>query len=596
MQLSTKRLSKATIVGRWKLTQFIGEGGQGEVWQVRPTGTKHSPPRALKACFSSEPRDRARFEQEVELLRRCASQHVLPLIDASLDWQPHVDELPAFAYYVAERFDGNLTTRQKSLGSIADRLQLFRQACDSVAFLHELDTPVLHRDIKPDNFLIGGEPRRIVIADFGIAHPEGSLGVTDIHEVVGSRFFRAPEVASGGKASALSDVYSLGRLLEWLLTGETSEDFGIRPVVRGGPISDEACDILERILHKATASRPSDRYARVRELQEAIPNLWLAPKSLPAKSTESPSSDPSEFVEQALQYARAQDRISWRTLENQVRRLYQPELIAWRTNWDRRTIHNEGDVLERIDDLLIRTRLRLLLPLAGVFSEVPGMVDQRRTVEDLPHVGGWNFGGLTINIGAPRGLLYLFHYLHGALCLELHRRDLAIALALSSVRDDNQGKPHPLWKLRDLTCWPALFGGNSKIAWNYLRALPEKLSVLERFFGTRRDFEIGLASYSMLLSLIELAVDAKRVISEGHQNLDLDVAPVFLLFSRDVREIATSRTFGNRESVEEVAGALRADPADMRRLWPVWRESILRHRVRGDPDRWYDEIVLGDLA
>jgi hypothetical protein len=95
-------LPDGTVVGNWRVVRFIARGGQGAVWAVKPTTTKRGPQRALKACFSADPKDRARFEREIALLLDCDSPYILSLLDSDARWQSRVDGAPEFAYYVAD--------------------------------------------------------------------------------------------------------------------------------------------------------------------------------------------------------------------------------------------------------------------------------------------------------------------------------------------------------------------------------------------------------------------------------------------------------------------------------------------------------------
>jgi eukaryotic-like serine/threonine-protein kinase len=161
--------AKGTVIGAWRIARKLGRGGQGAVWEVKPTKTKHSPPRALKACFGTDDKARARFERETQLLKECKCEAILPVVDADMRWIAHVSGGPEFAYYVAECCLGSLEDRKDTIGEPNDRLRLFHEACRAVSHIHSLPEPILHRDIKPANFLLASEPRRLVLADFGIA-------------------------------------------------------------------------------------------------------------------------------------------------------------------------------------------------------------------------------------------------------------------------------------------------------------------------------------------------------------------------------------------------------------------------------------------
>lgn len=181
---------------------------------------------------------------------------------------------------------GSLEERQRDLGEARARLNIFRQACDAVMHLHGLPAPVLHRDIKPANFLIAQELSNVVLADFGIARPLSAPPLTEAFEVVGTPFYRAPEVTNGERGTIESDVYCMGRLLEWLLTGDVARNMATRPVPRGPDLDDEACSLLDRVVAKATQAVPANRFASIKEMADQLPELWLSARPRPLAASE----------------------------------------------------------------------------------------------------------------------------------------------------------------------------------------------------------------------------------------------------------------------------------------------------------------------
>lgn len=77
------------VLGQWKLGKRLKVGGQGEVWEVRPLESSHSPPRAMKLCTDSVEQGRERFKREVQLLSGMAHPNVVPILDSNLDWKRH---------------------------------------------------------------------------------------------------------------------------------------------------------------------------------------------------------------------------------------------------------------------------------------------------------------------------------------------------------------------------------------------------------------------------------------------------------------------------------------------------------------------------
>ena len=156
-------------------------------------------------------------------------------------------------------------------------LDLFRQACEGVAYMHSQS--ILHRDIKPSNILmmLNSCQMRAVMGDFGVSSVASLQGeLTDTQEVIGSRRFRAPECESNTKHSRKSDVYSLGKTLEFMISC-------IQPVAPAGTLDESAYHFDTETYHRlsATVSRATNpshakRHASVTEFLDDLPQVAIA--------------------------------------------------------------------------------------------------------------------------------------------------------------------------------------------------------------------------------------------------------------------------------------------------------------------------------
>lgn len=262
------------VVGGWRLDKELGFGGQGEVWRVRHQ-VDRGPPRAMKVCVTEEPKARARFEQELELLTQVEHDNVVPVIDSRVEWEPLGPESEEAAWFVMPLACGSIAAPELA-GHTLKLLDFFNETCSGVQALHDHVPPVLHRDLKPSNVLILEEHRRAVVADLGIATEEDGQGsLTGTQEVVGTQFYRAPEVASGGEASVRSDIYGLGRILERILTGSEPVALSPRQMPRTSLVPEHVACALDRVVARAAAFDPADRYACVALLMEDLPTLVL---------------------------------------------------------------------------------------------------------------------------------------------------------------------------------------------------------------------------------------------------------------------------------------------------------------------------------
>ena len=129
--------------------------------------------------------------------------------------------------------------------------------CDILAYLHHREAPVIHRDIKPQNIIIRPDGSAVLI-DFDIARVHNDENDTDT-VFFGTRNYAPPEQYGFSQTDARTDIYSLGILLRWLLTGSTKENKNIK-----------VYKPLEKIIDKCTAFSPKERYSDVSQVKKAL--------------------------------------------------------------------------------------------------------------------------------------------------------------------------------------------------------------------------------------------------------------------------------------------------------------------------------------
>jgi serine/threonine-protein kinase len=145
-----------------------------------------------------------------------------------------------------------------SVGSRVQRLQIVQKICDAVAFAHARG--IIHRDLKPSNVMIGpfGE---VLVMDWGLARilsdaaADSNARLTSQPTAIGTPGFTAPEIILGQDSGPRADIFSLGVILNFMLSRETNE-----PIPRR----------LKSIVEKASAKQPSDRYESVHQMADDI--------------------------------------------------------------------------------------------------------------------------------------------------------------------------------------------------------------------------------------------------------------------------------------------------------------------------------------
>lgn len=236
----------------------IGRGGMAEVYAAtdRRTGEEVAIKR-IQPMLAVHTRIRSRFANEVDLLRRCRGRFVLSLRDHGV-WE----DAPA---YVAERCVGSLLDvgRAHPL-ALSQVLRYASEVLVALDVVHAVGG--VHRDIKPSNVLVArdGGTR---LADFGVAlHPARRLTAMG-HRIGTPAFTAADLVADPRLAEPAHDLYAVGLLVLTLSTHLKPRAItgAERPAtLRRFP------DATARLLDRATAHRPGDRFASAAEMAVAV--------------------------------------------------------------------------------------------------------------------------------------------------------------------------------------------------------------------------------------------------------------------------------------------------------------------------------------
>jgi serine/threonine protein kinase len=166
-------------------------------------------------------------------------------------------------------------------------VRIVGQAARALAEAHSRG--IVHRDVKPQNLFVaelGGEPDFVKLLDFGIARVEHQKDerLTGTGWVAGTPMYLSPEGAAGDHVGPAADVYGLGGVLYWALTGDTpfsAENsmalLQMHMIAPPEPPSERLGQPLparlEAIVMRCLAKNPSDRYADGRALAEALDEL-----------------------------------------------------------------------------------------------------------------------------------------------------------------------------------------------------------------------------------------------------------------------------------------------------------------------------------
>ena len=204
---------QAAVAGRYSLERELGRGGMGVVYLARevrldrPVAIKLLPP-----SKASDHRLRERFLREARTAAKLSHPNVIPIFA--------VEEIGEFVFFAMAYVEGEtLTERVQRRGPLApsDGSRMLRDVAWALAYAHTQG--VIHRDVKPDNILLENTGR-VLVADFGIAGVVADAAGLNTGEIVGTPEFMSPEQALGETVDSRSDLYSLGVVGYFALSGQ----------------------------------------------------------------------------------------------------------------------------------------------------------------------------------------------------------------------------------------------------------------------------------------------------------------------------------------------------------------------------------------
>jgi len=280
------------VTDRYAQVRLIRRGAAAEVFEARAHGLSGFERRvALKVLLpDASALARTEFEDEARLAAQFHHPHVVAAVDyllwesrpcQALEW---VDGLDLDALMQAARGKNYVI-------SVSVAMELARDVALGLDYAHTLSgirgpLGIVHRDVSPGNILVSWSGQ-VRLTDFGVAQSHEREGKTRGGWAKGTPAFMAPEQWIGDAATPRTDVFSLGCVLAWMLTGESPmarEDVRTRAMHGESVVlpSDLPPEVL-RILERALAANPERRYGSAKELAEALGRerrgleTWLKP-------------------------------------------------------------------------------------------------------------------------------------------------------------------------------------------------------------------------------------------------------------------------------------------------------------------------------
>ncbi|HSU84434.1 MAG TPA: protein kinase [Thermoanaerobaculia bacterium] len=257
------------VVGSYRIVEKIGEGGMGAVYRaVDEMLEREVAVKAIRPELAREPEIVERFRAEAKILARI--HH--PAIATIYSFLHDGGEL----FLAMEFVRGRTLSEVLAAGALPWRraVALLGTALDGIEQAHRAG--IIHRDLKPDNLMLTPADT-LKVMDFGIARMPGSSHLTRTGLLIGTLRYVAPEQIRGEEVDRRTDVYALGVVLYQMLTGRVPFDGPTDFLILKAQLEDppqppslvvpEIPAWLDRIVLKALAKAPADRFQTVEELR-----------------------------------------------------------------------------------------------------------------------------------------------------------------------------------------------------------------------------------------------------------------------------------------------------------------------------------------
>ncbi|WP_260575701.1 serine/threonine-protein kinase PknH/PknJ [Mycolicibacterium brumae] len=298
------------MIAGYRVIRTLGSGGMGAVYLVaNPELPRNDALKLLSAELSRDPSFRARFDREASV----ASQLDHPNITSIYRRGTTADGQLWIAMQFIDGTDADAALRAGTM-TPNRAVHIVREVAKALDYAH--NRQVIHRDVKPANFLLSGPigpDERVVLADFGIARAVDDASITSTGAVMATLAYAAPEVLLGRRVDGRTDTYSLACSLYRMLTGKTPyQEFGSSAAVMNAhlnyppPRVTEANpnlpQALDQALATAMAKDPNARFQSSGAFANAVAAAFQ-PTPAPQSFHGSPPSHPGYAAHPSPQFA-----------------------------------------------------------------------------------------------------------------------------------------------------------------------------------------------------------------------------------------------------------------------------------------------------
>ncbi len=262
------------MADRYEIISRLGEGGMGAVYKaIDRELDREIALKTIRADVASNPVAIRRLKQETLLARQIAHRNVVRVFDLGV--------ADGVRFITMELVEGEslrtLIERREEASGRQGAVAIMSQICEGLAAAHAED--VIHRDLKPQNVLIGSDGRARIL-DFGLARPVEETGITRTGVIIGTPDYMSPEQALGQPADSRSDIFAFGIIFYEVLTGTLPfsgrsmvESFLARTRERARPIESVEPSVpadLARVVTRCLERDPAQRYQRAERILQDL--------------------------------------------------------------------------------------------------------------------------------------------------------------------------------------------------------------------------------------------------------------------------------------------------------------------------------------
>ena len=293
----------------------------------------------------------------------------------------------------------------------------------------------------------------------------------------------------------------------------------------------------------------------------------------------------SEAYTIGAKLARLGDVLGWRQLVKDIRPNVFESLVQWRQNeLDVQRPETKEQLTQAVDKAVEIISPLMAVALVGVESGREEFRNQKSLIDDLQNIVGWNPAGYEVWIRLPNALGYVYHSLHGGICLSTNQIDLAIGLARVKIPvaiNTGGTKFFHLWEMGEFRGYPISIsgtrGGNSLESWDYLANAYNRWNWLSSIFETESEYQTSLVAYYMSLNIHELATviaaDRTDTLKTG-SGYWFQIPLTFLFQDYDITIRATSLLRRNPEVLMAIWTCLNVTREQIENSWDDWTNLV----------------------